>query len=117
MLLKDLNSLLPEMKALQDRAKQFSDSSSPELRALVDTVRDMEARWEAAHADAAERESQLEASTRHAQNFQAQLDKMQLWLQLSEDKLEALTPETTDQVGGCTHEIMAECILEFHVNS
>lgn len=96
-MLKDLNNLAPEIKELTDKAKQFGTSSSPAMKSLVDTVKNIQEEWEGLKDSANEREEQLESGLKHAQNFQAQLDKMLLWLQLTEDKLEGLNPDATDQ--------------------
>lgn len=85
------------MKEVAERAKQFGASSSPAIKSLVDTVKTIQDEWEVLRDSASEREEQLEESNKHAQNFQAQLDKMLLWLQLTEDKLEGLNPDAMDQ--------------------
>jgi predicted nucleic acid-binding Zn-ribbon protein len=95
--LRDLNNLAPEIKDVADKAKQFGSSSSPAMKSLVDTVKTIQDEWEGLRDAANDREDQLETSLKHAQNFQAQLDKMGLWLQLTEDKMDGLTPDTTDQ--------------------
>lgn len=89
--------MAPEIKELTDKAKQYDSSSSPAIKSLVDTVKSIQAQWEELKDSANEREEQLEAGNKHAQNFQAQLDKMNLWLQLTEDKLDGLTPDNMDQ--------------------
>ena len=96
-MLRDLNNLAPDIKELSDKAKQFGDSSSPALKSLVETVKTLEVDWKGLKNAANEREEQLGSGIKHAQNFQAQLDKMSLWLQLTENKLEGLTPDATDQ--------------------
>lgn len=96
-ILKDLNDIAPDVKELADKAKQFETSSSPAMKSLVDTVKALQTDWEKLKAKASEREEQLDSGIKHAQNFQAQLDKMSLWLQLTEDKLDGLNPDTTDQ--------------------
>ena len=95
-ILKDLATIAPEIKALTDKAKMFSNDSSPAAKALLAQVDTLQKEWEELQETANQREEQLQASTKHAQNFQEQLDKMSLWLQLSEDKLDGLTPETLD---------------------
>ncbi|KAH3692411.1 hypothetical protein DPMN_194861 [Dreissena polymorpha] len=82
-MLQNLNNLTPEIKALQEEVRQFGDTSSPEIKALLETSKTIEAKWEALKKAANQRDEQLEASTKHTQNFQAQLDKMLLWLQLN----------------------------------
>ena len=74
----------------------FGGESSPAAKALLAQVDLIQKEWEDLQETANQREEQLQASTKHAQNFQAQLDKMSLWLQLSEDKLDGLTPEALD---------------------
>ena len=89
-------AIAPEIKVLTDKAKMFGSESSPAVKALLAQVDSLQKEWEKLKDTADQREEQLQASTKHAQNFQAQLDKMSLWLQLSEDKLDGLTPEAMD---------------------
>ena len=67
------------------------------MKSVVDTIKVLEAEWKGIKDAVEERDAKLDESTKHAQNFQAQLDKMALWLQMNEAKLEALTPDSVDQ--------------------
>ena len=81
---------------MAEKAKAFGSDSSPAVKALLAQVDTLQKDWAELQDSANQREEQLQASTKHAQNFQAQLDKMSLWLQLSEDKLDGLNLETID---------------------
>ena len=95
-ILKDLASIEPEIRELKAKAKMYGNEASPAVKAILDQVDTIQKQWEELKDTANQREEQLEASTKHAQNFQAQLDKMSLWLQLSEDKLDGLSPDAMD---------------------
>lgn len=99
LLAKDISEHAPELKDILKKAQQLLDTYSPsehteELANRVDT---MKAGWEELKKSANQRGQQIDASVKHAQTFQDQLDKMLLWLQMKEDRLKDMSSTSLDR--------------------
>ena len=86
----ELHNKEPELRAILDKAEQTLEQASPlsDVSDLTDKVDAVRGEWAKLKTKASDRQQHLKDVHRHAQKFQADLDTMQMWLNLEEDKLE-----------------------------
>lgn len=89
----------PEVKQLLAKGDKFLKDASPsaEANAIADTVGELRAEWERVQQDAKEHNARLGAAAALAQHFSDHLDKMLMWMQMTEEKLEKMHPEDLDR--------------------
>ena len=80
------------MKDLLEKGKRLVEDASPsaEVRAISDTLGELQGEWERLRQEAAEREKRLTAADSHAQHFSEHLDKLNMWLNMMEEKLDKM---------------------------
>ena len=80
------------MKGLLEKGDRLVRDSSPsaEVRAIADTLGELQGEWERLKKEAAEREGRLTAADSHAQHFNEHLDKLNMWLNMTEEKLDKM---------------------------
>lgn len=97
--MKDLSNHLPELKELLLKGNKILDNStpSPQSQDLEDKLQDIKAQWEELNKTANQRGQKIDASVKHAQSFEDQLEKQLLWLQIAGDRLKGTTPKSLDK--------------------
>lgn len=78
------------VKDLLEKGKRLVEDASPsaEVQAISDTLGELQGEWERIQQEAAEREKRLTAADSHAQHFSEHLDKLNMWLNMMEEKLD-----------------------------
>ncbi|KAK7099742.1 hypothetical protein V1264_022800 [Littorina saxatilis] len=89
----------PDVKELLEKGNQLVQDSSPsaEVRAIEDTLGEIKGEWERVKKAADEREQKLSAADSHAQHFHEHLDKMNMWLNMTEEKLDNMKTGDVDK--------------------
>lgn len=81
-----------DVKDLLEKGKRLVEDASPsaEVQAISDTLGELQGEWERLQQEAAEREKRLTAADSHAQHFSEHLDKLNMWLNMMEEKLDKM---------------------------
>lgn len=89
----------PDVKELLEKGDKLVQDSSPsaEVRAIADTLGELQGEWERLRQEAAEREKRLTAADSHAQHFNEHLDKLNMWLNMMEEKLDKMKLSDLDR--------------------
>lgn len=96
---QELSLKEPEIRQLLEKGDKLVKESSPttEVRAIADKVGELQGEWTRLQQEVTVQDSRLTMAGSHAQQFTERLDKMAMWLQMTEEKLEKMKPEDVDQ--------------------
>ena len=99
LLLKDIANKSPELRDILHKGDKILRTTTPSKHSqdLTDTTQAIRDEWEDLNRLANARGQQIDASVRHGQAYQDQLDKILLWLQFGEDKLRGTEPSSLDR--------------------
>lgn len=99
MIAQEIQDRGAEVRDILRKGNKSLDSLPPSRHAkeLADKLEDIKLEWEDVNRQANQRSQQIDASQKHAQNFQDQLDKILMWLGIDNDKLAKIHPKSLDK--------------------
>ncbi|XP_046365478.2 microtubule-actin cross-linking factor 1-like isoform X10 [Haliotis rufescens] len=110
-LLQDITAQEPEIRDLLDKGQKILEKSSPTMdtRNIADTLDQIQSEWKDLQDSAKDKEQDLAEAKAHAQKYQDSLDKMLMWMDMSDDKLKKTQPDKLekDTVGRKLKELQA----------
>lgn len=97
---RDVLSHEPEIRDILDKGHSLldDDSSDSSRKQLAEKLHILQADWNELKDKSKSRQDQLDSSLKHGQKYHDNLNKMLLWLQTTEDKLDS-SPATMDKFG------------------
>lgn len=89
----------PDLRLLLDKGQRMMDQASPtsDISDIADKLEAMRNAWRKLKDEAADRKAKLQAVNKHAEKFQSDLEMMQAWLSLEEEKMEKADPPALDK--------------------
>jgi nitrate/nitrite-specific signal transduction histidine kinase len=96
---QDIQDRGAEVRDILRKGNKLLDTLPPSkhTKELAEKLEDIKAEWEELNRQAYQRAQQIDASQKHAQNFQDQLDKILLWLSMDDEKLAGIVPKSLDK--------------------
>ncbi|KAL8599003.1 hypothetical protein ACOMHN_006812 [Nucella lapillus] len=81
-----------DIKQLLEKGDKLLEGATPsaEVQAIADTLGELKGEWDRLKEEAADREGRLASADSHAQHFTEQLDKLVMWLTMTEEKLDKM---------------------------
>ncbi|XP_041359579.1 microtubule-actin cross-linking factor 1, isoforms 1/2/3/5-like isoform X10 [Gigantopelta aegis] len=108
---QDIASREPDIRELLDNGSKILEDTVPshETQQLLDMLETIQSDWDYLRDVARTKDDKLARTMAHAEKYHENLDKMLLWLQLSEDKLKKAQPQewNKDAVGKTLKELQA----------
>ena len=89
----------PDLRLILDKGQKMVDTASPmsDISDLSDKIEGLRSEWKNLQAKVTERQGVLKEARRLADKFYADADMLNAWLQMTEDKLDALGPVSLDE--------------------
>lgn len=96
---QDINERGTEVRDILRKGNKLLDTMPPSKHSkeLAEKLEDIKTEWEELNRQALQRSQQIEASQKHGQNFQEQLDKILMWLNIDNEKLANIVPKSLDK--------------------
>ena len=104
-----------DLKELLEKGNKLVEDASPsqEVQAIAETLSELQGEWDRLKEETAEREGRLATADLHAQHFNEHLEKMVMWLNMTEEKLNNLKPDDLDikDIAQTLRDLQVSCLF------